>query len=369
MIKILQIGMTRNLGGLETYMMQQFRHLDRTRVTYDFVNITAEHEIVFAEELRAAGSKIFGVVSRHSNPIKHYRQWIQLLWKIRGQYKAIVLNSNGLSYVFPIFAARFFGIPIRIMHSHNAGDEIKIGAARRILIAFNKLLLSMSATHLFACSTEAGKWMFGNRPFTVINNAIDCRQFRFSLERRNQLRCELGLEDAFVLAHVGRFTYQKNHAFLIEVFASFAKRNPDAVLILIGDAVDDRSFLDDAKLKVRKLGIEDRVRFLGMRSDVSELMQAADCFLLPSRFEGLGIVAIEAQAAGLPCLVSNAVPKAVGITRGLVKFLPLDSIDAWLDAIQAARSIRRRDTSSEIAEAGYDITREIDKLEHFFEVQ
>ena len=367
MIKILQIGMTRNIGGLETYLMQQFRHLDRSRVTYDFVNITAEHEIVFADEIRAAGSEIFGVVSRHKSPIKHYLQWLRLLWRTRGRYKAIVLNSTGLSYVFPIFAAMFFGIPIRIMHSHNAGFESNIGAARRLLIAFNKVLMLLSATHFFACSPEAGRWMFGNRAFTVINNAIDCRQFRYSLERRNRKRRELGIENAFVLGHVGRFTYPKNHAFLIEVFAAIARKMPDAMLILIGDAVEDRSFLDEARRKVRDYELDLRVRFLGMRTDVAELFQAMDCFLLPSRFEGLGIVAIEAQAAGLPCIVSSAVPRAAEITRELLKFLPLDAIDAWVEAIENARSVRRRDTTIEIAEAGYDIRREIEKLERFFE--
>ena len=366
-VKILQIGMTRNIGGLETYLMQQFRHLDRTRVTYDFVNITSEHEIMFADEIKAGGSKIFGVVSRHRNPLKHYFQWLKLLLSTRGQYKAIVLNSNGLSYVFPLFAAMFFGIPIRVMHSHNAGYEIKISIARRLLIAFNKILLTISATHLFACSTDAGQWLFGDKSFTVINNAIDCNQFRFNPTIRVDVRRKLGLENKFVLGHVGRFTYQKNHAFLLEVFTAIAQTDPDAVLILIGDAVEDRSFFDDAQCKVIDRKLESRVKFLGMRSDVSDLMQAMDCFLLPSHFEGLGIVAIEAQAVGLPCLVSDAVPRSVNIVKGLVSFLPLDSVDGWIRAINSARTIERRDTHKEIADAGFDIEREIEKLEHFFE--
>ena len=366
-VKVLQIGMTRNLGGLETYLIQQFRHLDRARVTYDFVNITSEHEIMFADEIKAGGSKIFGVVSRHRNPLKHYCQWLKLLWSTRGQYKAIVLNSNGLSYVFPLFAAMFFGIGIRIMHSHNAGSEIKIGSARRILIAFNKILLSMSATHLFACSTEAGQWMFGDKPFTVINNAIDCNQFRFNMMIRADVRRKFGLDNKFVLGHVGRFSHQKNHAFLLDVFNAVAQTEPDAVLLLIGDAVEDRSYFDDAQRKVSRYRLEGRVKFMGMRSDVSALMQAMDCFLLPSHFEGLGIVAIEAQAVGLPCAVSDAVPRAVDIVKGLVTFLPLDSVDDWINAIKTARTIERRDTHKEIADAGYDIECEIKRLEKFFE--
>ena len=368
MIKVLQIGMTRNLGGLETYLMQQFRHLDRTRVTYDFVNITSEYEIAFADEIREGGSKIFGVISRHRNPLKHYCQWLKLLWSTRGQYHAIVLNSNGLSYVFPLFAAMFFGIGIRIMHSHNAGFEYEIGAARRLLIAFNEILLTLSATHLFACSTKAGQWMFGaNKKFTVINNAIDCKRFRYSPTIRADVRRKLGLENNFVLGHVGRFTYQKNHAFLLDAFIAVADVHPDAVLLLIGDAVEDTKFYDEAQRKVAANRLTGRVKFLGVRSDVSDLMQAMDCFLLPSHFEGLGIVAVEAQAVGLPCLVSDAVPRAVNIVRELVTFLPLSSISDWIHAIDAARNITRRDTHDKIADAGYDIEREIEKLERFFE--
>ena len=366
MIKVLQIGMTRNIGGLETYLMQQFRHLDRAKIIYDFVNITAEHEIAFADEILSSGSKIFGVVSRHRSPIKHYWQWLKLLWSTRGQYRAIVLNSNGLSYVFPIFAAKFFGVPMRIMHSHNSGFEINISLARRILISFNKILLSIGVTDRFACSTKAGQWMFGDEKFTVINNAIDCKKFQFDPTIRAELRKKLGLEKKFVLGHVGRFTFQKNHAFLIDVFNTAVKIFPDLTLLLIGDAVEDQSFLDEARSKVKNYGLDGRVKFLGLRTDVERLMQAMDCFILPSKFEGLPMVGIEAQAAGLPCLFSDAITRELEITRGLVKFIPLDSIDGWIDGIKFARQIERRNTRSEIAAAGYDIEREIDRLENFY---
>ncbi len=366
MIKVLQIGMTRNIGGLETYLMQQFRHLDRSKIIYDFVNITSEYEIAFADEILSSGSKIFGVVSRHRSPIKHYWQWLKLLWSTRGQYRAIVLNSNGLSYVFPIFAAKFFGVPMRIMHSHNSGFEINISLARRILIAFNKILLSLGVTDRFACSTKAGQWMFGDEKFTVINNAIDCKKFQFDPTIRAELRKKLGLEKNFVLGHVGRFTFQKNHAFLIDVFNAAVKIFPDLTLLLIGDAVEDQSFLDEARLKVKDYGLESRVKFLGLRTDVERLMQAMDCFILPSKFEGLPMVGIEAQAAGLPCLFSDAITRELEITRGLVKFISLDSIDGWIEGIRGARTIERRDTREEIAAAGYDIEREIERLEKIF---
>ena len=184
-IRVLQIGMTKNIGGLETYLMQQFDHLDKTKVTYDFVNITSEDEIVFRDKILQIGSHIYGVRSRHSNPIRHYWQWLVLLHRIAKNYKAIVLNSNSITYVFPIFIARFFGIPMRIMHSHNAGFEQKIGFAKKAIMKMNRFLLRWGATDYFACSQLAGKWMFDKKtPFTIIPNAIDCNKFQFKCGSR-----------------------------------------------------------------------------------------------------------------------------------------------------------------------------------------
>ena len=252
------------------------------------------------------------------------------------------------------------------MHSHNSGFEINVSLARRILIAFNKILLSMSVTDRFACSKRAGQWMFGDEKFTVINNAIDCNQFRFDPKIRAEMRRKLGLEKNFVLGHVGRFTFQKNHSFLIDVFNGAVKKFPDLILLLIGDAVEDQKFLDEARRKVGEYGLENRVKFLGLRTDVRDLMQAMDCFVLPSRFEGLPMVGIEAQAAGLPCLFSDAITRELEITRGSVQFIPIDRIDGWIEGIGAARRIARRDTREEIAAAGYDIEREIERLEKFY---
>ena len=137
-VRVLQIGMTRNHGGLETYLLQQFRALNKFKVTYDFVNITGEYDIVAQEELIAAGCKIFKVNSRHKNPIKHYYQWLKLLCKVHEQYDAIVLNANSLEYVFPLFTAKWFKIPKRIIHSHNTGYDHNIGTVRNILIKINK---------------------------------------------------------------------------------------------------------------------------------------------------------------------------------------------------------------------------------------
>ena len=242
-VRVLQIGMTRNHGGLETYLLQQFRALNKFKVTYDFVNITGEYDIVAQEELIAAGCKIFKVNSRHKNPIKHYYQWLKLLCKVHEQYDAIVLNANSLEYVFPLFTAKWFKIPKRIIHSHNTGYDHNIGTVRNILIKINKVLLRYSATHYFACSEAAGKWMFGDKQsFTVIHNAIEPDKFAFNESKRKIIRHRLKLKDSFVIGHVGRFSYQKNHEFLIKVFVELVKQKPNSRLLLIGDYVGDDTY-------------------------------------------------------------------------------------------------------------------------------
>lgn len=367
-VKVLQIGMTSNIGGLETYLMQQFRHLDTTRVHYDFVNITAERPIVYREEIEAAGSKVYGVTARHCDPLKHYWQWCVLLRRLAKQYDAIVLNSNSLSYVFPLFAAKLFGIPTRVMHSHNAGFEGKVGLARALLMAVNRCLMKYSVTDYFACSEKAGRWMFGEeQAYRCIHNAIDPEPFIFEPIRRDKVRAELELEGRFVVGHVGRFTYQKYHKKVIDIFREIHRRNPQAVLLLVGDAVNkEEKFLADAHRQVQEYGLEDAVRFLGMRQDVPDLMQAMDIFLLPSRFEGLCLVGVEAQAAGLPCFFSDTITKEIAITD-LMHFISLDTSPVqWAEEILKTSVVERKDMSKEIEKAGYDIQTEIKKVEDFY---
>lgn len=363
-IHVLQIGMTKNVGGLETYLMQQFRHLDKSKITYDFVNITAEDDIVFKQEILEAGSHVYGVMSRHSNPIRHYWQWLKLLHKIGKNYKVIVLNSNGMTYVFPLVAARLFRIPMRVIHSHNSGFEQKIGLARKAIIVMNKILLKWGATDYFACSKIAGEWMFGeNTKFTIIPNAIDINQFKFNQEVRDNKRKELNIpSDYVVIGHVGRFTYQKNHAFLIDIFYKLLKVCPNAKLLLIGDG----PYLFNIKRSVSELRIEDSVFFLGRRNDVPQLLQAMDCFVLPSRFEGLPIVGVEAQAAGVPCIVSDAITRELNI-NGLVRFVSLRDKDKWVNSIMAYHGFTKRDQLEKLRNAGYDISLELNRLVSFYE--
>ena len=261
-----------------------------------------------------------------------------------------------------IFYAKKYGIKVRIAHSHMAyiPESIKEHVVRKISTFFVKRY----ATHLFACGKDAAIWMWGREAYTsgkvhIMTNAIDTERFKYSEEKRDKIRAELRLEDKFVIGNVARFSYQKNHEFLIRVFAEVKKIRKDAVLMLIG-----RGELEaDIKNQVSVLGLNDSVIFMGVRNDVSELLNTMDVFVLPSRFEGFGIVYVEAQANGLSCFgTEERVPHEVALTD-TIKFLSLKlPAKKWAETICKTSSIRNAFTQKQIIEASYDINMEATKL-------
>lgn len=364
-VKVLQVGMTDNVGGMETYLIEQYRHINHNILTYDFVNITADRPMVFSEEIRAQGGKVYNICRRSKNFFVHYWQWYTLLVQYGKEYDAVTLNACHLYYVFPLVIAKLMGIKKRIMHSHNTSDEIPIGFFRKALIGLNRKLLAWAATDCWACSTQAGKWMFGDKPFAIIHNAIDIDKFSFKPDVRQQKRQELGMTDKFVIGHVGRFTYQKNHEFIIDVFSRILKKRPNAILLLVGDAVNDETYYNLALAQVTSLHLVDNVKFLGMRHDVPELMQAMDCFVLPSRFEGLPLVGLEAQAAGLPCYFADTITRELQITA-LAEYLPLGDTRQWTDEILSNSNYERQNMTEQLIAGGYDINTEVRKVEELY---
>lgn len=362
-LRVLQVGMTRNLGGIETYLIEQLRHLDKTKINYDFVNITGEYSICYEDEILASGSKIFKVVSRHKNPLLHYWQWFNILLQHKGVYDVIVLNTNSLEYVFPLVLGKVFGIPVRVIHSHNSGFENKQGLARRLLVGMNKKLLAWSANLRFACSQFAGQWMFKDSPYHVIYNAIDIHKYDADLAVRNEMRQALNLDTALTLLHVGRFSYQKNHSFLLDIFKEVHSIQPDSVLLLVGDTSEESEFLTDVKKKIKAYGLESSVCLLGRRDDVNRIMQAADVLVMPSFFEGLTVVGIEAQACDLPLLLSDTVTKELGLLPS-TRFISLDAgAKAWAEVIVNSKQHNRRSRYEELKAAGYDIAFETERVE------
>ena len=362
-LRVLQVGMTRNLGGIETYLIEQFRHLDKSKIDYDFVNITGEYSICYEDEILASGSKIFKVVSRHKNPLLHYWQWFNILLQNKGVYDVIVLNTNSLEYVFPLVLGKIFGIPVRVIHSHNSGFENKQGLARRLLVGMNKKLLAWSANLRFACSQFAGQWMFKDNPYHVIYNAIDIHKYDADLIVREETRNALGLHTELTLLHVGRFSYQKNHSFLLDIFKEVHRIQPDSVLLLVGDTTEESEFLTEVKRKIKSYGLGNVVRLLGRRDDVNKIMQAADVLVMPSFFEGLTVVGIEAQASDLPLLLSDTVTKELGLLPS-TQFISLEAgPTAWAKAIVNSKQHNRQSRYEELKAAGYDIGNETERVE------
>ena len=362
-LRVLQVGMTRNLGGIETYLIEQFRHLDKSKIDYDFVNITGEYSICYEDEILASGSKIFKVVSRHKNPLLHYWQWFNILLQNKGVYDVIVLNTNSLEYVFPLVLGKIFGIPVRVIHSHNSGFENKQGLARRLLVGMNKKLLAWSANLHFACSQFAGQWMFKDNPYYVIYNAIDIHKYDADLIVREETRNALGLHTELTLLHVGRFSYQKNHSFLLDIFKEVHRIQPDSVLLLVGDTTEESEFLTEVKRKIKAFGLENVVRLLGRRDDVNKIMQAADVLVMPSFFEGLTVVGIEAQASDLPLLLSDTVTKELGLLPS-TQFISLEAgPTVWGEAIVNSKQHNRQSRYEELKAAGYDIGNETERVE------
>ena len=367
MTYVLQIGMTSNIGGMETYLIEQYKNINKKQINYDFLTLFDDEKIAFCEYIHSNGGAIFSVVPRRKNPLKHYRTVIELLFVNRKKYDAVVLNTCHMYYIFPLLCAKIFGIKKRILHSHNSGDELEITFLRKLLIVVNKLIMRFTVSDFWACSKIAGKWMFGNDVnFKIVHNSINCQKFKFNLQSRHDLRKTMNLSNKFVVGHIGRFSFQKNHVFLLDIFSEICKKNNSAILLLVGDIVEDRSYLEAAQKKAHDIGIIEHVKFLGLRNDISDLMQTMDCFVLPSKFEGLPLVGIEAQAAGLPCFFADTITEELGITD-LAHFVSLDTApEKWAEQILQNSNIDRKDMSKEISAAGYDIKTEIKKIEDFY---
>lgn len=302
LIRVAQILNRMDSGGIESVVMNYYRHIDRKKIQFDFY-FTQNSSFPQREELERLGAGIYPIPP-YSKPFAYHRALYQAF---REKKYGIVHAHLSTMSVFALFAAWRAGIPVRICHNHTTaywGEGAKT-LLKYILRPWNKLF----ATDYFACGETAGRWMYGNRCFgqgkvTVMPNAIDTKKFAFDPEARKQLRDELGIpQDAFVIGHVGRFMYQKNHSFLVDIFAEVLKKKPEAVLLLVGEG----ELMEIIREKVRARGISNSVLFTGARKDVNRLYSVMDVFCLPSFYEGMPVVAWEAQANGLPCVFSNKI--------------------------------------------------------------
>lgn len=359
-IRVAQVLGVMNGGGIEQVVMNYYRHIDRSRVQFDFL-VGGGSGMVPQEEIESLGGRVFMTPPR-SNPAAYLRGCENLFREHR--WPIAHAHMNALS-VLPLRAAKKAGVPVRIAHSHSTSGKGE--HAKNALKAVLKTQANRYPTHRLACSRYAGEWLFGKGvEFDVLYNAIELDRFSFDEGARAKARADLGLAGStFAVGHLGRFMPQKNQRFLIDAFALLVERLPDSVLLLAGDG-EQRPL---AECWAAERGVADKVRFLGQRADANLLYQAFDAFALPSLYEGLCLVGVEGQRAGLPCLLSDAITREVDVT-GTCEFLPIDSSEIWADALLRAAEAPERDRS--LPDMGdcfdlYDIEKAAPNLAEFYE--
>lgn len=355
-IKILYVLTVLNKGGLETMIMNYYRNFDKTKFEFHF--LVHRDSGYFENELIGDGAFIHRAspLSFSFRNFIKYRKELDIFFK-NNHFDIVHVHNNSFGY-FPLKYAKKHGSKIRIIHSHISSlndEKLKI-----LLGKFLNKEIPFVATEFYACGIEAGKWMFGNRKFEVIKNAIDIEKYYFNQEIRELYLNIFNAKNTINIVNVGRFNTQKNHLFLLEVFAEIIKKNTNYKLFLVGDGELKTQILE----KIKKLKIERNVELLGIRNDIPEILQAMDVFLFPSLFEGLPVSLVEAQATGIQCVISDGVPAESILVKENVKVISLkENAEQWANKILEIKNFERKDVSKTIKEKGYDIKENAKKLE------
>ena len=362
-IRVLHILHSMNRGGAENAIMNYYRHIDRDKVQFDFL-LTEPSKCQFEDEILSLGGRVYRIPLLTISAPYHYLRGVSHFFKEHTEYRIVHSHTSSKSF-FPLFIAKKAKIPVRICHSHNTRSESGLSGFFRDCL---KLPLKAVATSFCACGEEAAIWLYGRKAFDhgkvrIVPNVIEAESFCYSIERRCEIRNALGLlESTVVIGCTARFSIQKNHRFLLSLFNEFNKRISDSVLLLLGDG----ELRSELKNQVVKLGLENRVLFVGTVSNVPDYEQAMDFFLLPSFNEGIPLSLIEAQVSGLHCFVSEGVPRESD-KSGLITFISLDKGAAyWAEQIAATLNYIRRSHIDDIIKAGYDAPTSAKELEQYY---
>ena len=358
-MKVLQMTSALDGGGIERILFDYYAHMDHDQVQFDFVKVDPE-EGILEKPLREMGCHIYAIPPMRQN----HKEYCEILTRIlqEGQYDVIHCNG-GYRAAEALRIAKKAGVPMRLAHAHTAGGpETSVQKLERKIAT---MFVKHYATHLFGCGEMAAKWMWGagaisGQKATVVHNAIRTERFRYDPLVRAQYRRELDLEGKFVLGHVGRLSFPKNHEFLLRAFAEAVKKSPDLVLLLIGRGELEAEVVH----QIEALHLQNHVRLMGVRDDIPQLLNALDLFVMPSRWEGLPVALVEVQANGLPALVSDTVTQEIQINEN-VKYLPLEE-GVWANEMSEAQENRISDGAERVKMAGYDIQTEAAKLQGMY---
>ncbi|MFD1040603.1 glycosyltransferase family 1 protein [Virgibacillus byunsanensis] len=357
-LRILHVVVNMNRGGAETLIMNLYRNMDRSKVQFDFLTCK---EGVFDAEILKMGGKLYRIPYVTEAGHFGFNRALTQFLKMHTEYKIIHSHMDKMSG-FVLRAARKASVPVRIAHSHNTESEGGIASKTYKWYAGN--YITSHATHFYACSNAAAEWLYKNKSNKafILKNGIETDKFQFSERTRNSIRSELKLEeDTFVLGNVGRFAQQKNHLFLLDIFADLTKKLPNAYLLLAGDGILRRKIEE----KIKALKLDEKVKLLGVREDMNAVLHAMDLVVFPSLHEGLPVTLIEAQGAGLPCLISDTITKEVDMGAGLVEHLPLTDTALWVERIiRIQNDIQPRNIANQaLSKKGYDIRNTAEKTQ------
>lgn len=361
MKKILQIGMTANYGGIESWIFNLYKNIDRTKFEFVFINMERNNQkIAYEDQIISMGGKVIHIPARRENWLKHRKA----LKKIISEEKYSVIHNNlsSWSYIDAVDIGLKYSNSKIIVHAHS--DAIEKGRYLRKLFNLVNRKYNKKKIVRLASSSKAGKWMFGTQKYTVIPNGISVKKFSFKDKIRTEYRKKFNVENKDVFLHVGRLSPEKNQLYIINLFNEIQKKDSKAVLYIAGDG----KLRNELEAKVRELNISDKVHFLGVRNDISSLMQMSDCFLFSSFNEGLGIVLIEAQATGLPCLVSNTIPQEAFISNFIEKMnineSPQKNRDKALNLLKL--HIDRKNSFLLLRENNFDLDSAIQQIERIY---
>ena len=364
MKKILQIGMTSNYGGIESFIMNLYRNINRDKYQFDFINMEPNNNnIAYSNEIESLGGNIYNIPGRRENLLENRKQLKNIL--SNNDYDFVHNNILTWSYSDGITLPLKYSSSKVIVHSHNSYMNPKM-YARRFLNCVNRRLNHRDDLIRLACSDAAGKWLFRKQFYKVIPNGIETKDYKFNPTIRDEYRKKFDVKDKNVFLHVGRLSYQKNHVYLFKWFKEIVKQDPNSILFLVGEGEIE----DKLKRLAQELKLSSKIKFLGIRNDVKNLMFMSDTFLFPSHYEGLGIVLIEAQASGLQCIASNRIEPEAKVTDQIktidITKSPNEYVSLALESITKSRESNREESYLKVKENGYDISETVKMLEEIY---
>lgn len=361
-IRVLQVYAQMNRGGAETMIMNLYRNIDRSKIQFDFI-VHTEDKCDYDEEIRCLGGTIHRI-PRYTgrNHFQYNKAWFDF-FRFHPEYKIIHGHVRSTASIY-LKIAKKQGLTT-IAHSHSTSSGSGLSALTKNILQYP---IRYTAEYLIACSKYAGEWLYGKGAcksdrFFIFKNAIETKKFLFNKETRIKKAEELNIKNKFVVGHIGRFNTPKNHSFLIDIFKSVHEKNKNSLLLLVGDG-DLRTEIEK---KVNSLGLNNSVVFTGVRSDISDLLQVMDVLVFPSLYEGLPVTLIEAQASGLPCIISDNISEEVKITE-LVRFISINkSASIWAnEVVKYSNKPERRNTYQDIVKEGYDIEMVVREYQQFY---